>query len=130
MTKEQLRQKHEENLKKLKAFRLMDDDFMTACFDGQPECVELILQIIMSKPDLKVIDVKVQCFIKNLLKRSVKLDIFATDGIGKKYNIEIQREDKGAGSIFCLPLPFIKTYLEKSNSFSHFSLHLRRVGLE
>lgn len=29
--------------------------------------------------------------------RSVRLDIFATDGTGKKYNIEIQRADKGAG---------------------------------
>ncbi len=67
---------------------------MTACFDGQPKCVELILQIIMSKPDLKVIDLKVQCFIKNLLKRSVKLDVFATDSIGKKYNIEIQGDER------------------------------------
>lgn len=93
-----IRQKHEEDLKKLKAFRLMDDDFMTACFDGHPECVELILCIIMEKPDLVVLDVKVQHFIKNLQKRSVRLDVFATDSKGKKYNIEIQREDKGAGA--------------------------------
>ncbi len=42
-----MKQKHEEDLERLKAFRLMDDDFMTACFDGHPECVQLILRIIM-----------------------------------------------------------------------------------
>ena len=98
MTEEQLRKRHEENLQRLKGFRLMDDDFMTVCLDGQPECVELILQIIMGKPDLKVVDLKVQYFAKNLLKRSVQLDVFATDSKGKKYNIEIQRTDKGAGA--------------------------------
>ena len=97
MTEEQVR-RQEENLQKLKNFRLIDDDFMTACLDGQPECVELILQIIMEKPDLKVVDVKVQYFAKNLQKRSVILDVFATDSEDKKYNIEIQRADKGAGA--------------------------------
>ena len=33
----------------------------------------------------------------NFMKRSVRLDILATDSHSKKYNIEIQREDKGAG---------------------------------
>ena len=47
MTKEKTKQKHKEDLERLKAFRLMDDDFMTACFDGHPECVQLILRIIM-----------------------------------------------------------------------------------
>ena len=28
-------------LEKLKAFRLMDDDFMTKCFEDNIECVEL-----------------------------------------------------------------------------------------
>ena len=33
----------------------------------------------------------------NLLKRSVRLDVLATDSASIKYNIEIQRSDKGAG---------------------------------
>ena len=32
-----------------------------------------------------------------MLNRSVRLDILATDSTSKKYNIEIQRDDKGAG---------------------------------
>lgn len=90
--------KHEEDLKRLANFRLMDDDFMTKCFEDSPECVELVLGIILDRDDLKVTDVHTQWFVKNLLKRSVRLDILATDSSGKKYNIEIQREDKGAGT--------------------------------
>lgn len=35
---------------------------------------------------------------KNIKGRSVRLDIYATDSQGKKYNIEIQRAGKGAGA--------------------------------
>lgn len=97
-TEEKVQQNYKDDLAKIQAFRLMDDDFMTACFDGSPECVELVLRIILGKEDLIVTDVKVQYFIKNLLNRSVKLDVFATDSMGKKYNVEIQRDDKGAGA--------------------------------
>lgn len=94
---EQMNKQHEEILQRIRGFRLMDDDFMTRCFEGSPECTELVLHIVLDKPDLKVQEVKVQYTIKNLQGRSVRLDIYATDGTGKKYNIEIQRADKGAG---------------------------------
>lgn len=94
---EQINKRHEEILQRIRGFRLMDDDFMTKCFEDSPECTELVLHIVLNKPDLKVQEVKVQYTIKNLQGRSVRLDIYATDGSGKKYNIEIQRADKGAG---------------------------------
>ena len=84
-------------MQRIRDLRLIDDDFMTKCFEDSPECTELVLHIVLDKPDLKVQEVKVQYTIKNLQGRSVRLDIFATDGCGKKYNIEIQRADKGAG---------------------------------
>lgn len=43
-------------------------------------------------------EVRTQYSIKNLLGRSVRLDIHAIDDMQKKYNIEIQRVDKGAGA--------------------------------
>ncbi|MBQ1192917.1 MAG: hypothetical protein IIX45_02220 [Lachnospiraceae bacterium] len=43
-------------------------------------------------------EARTQYSIKNLLGRSVRLDIYAVDNIGKKYNIEVQRADKGAGT--------------------------------
>lgn len=97
MTEEQIARKHQEDLQRLRGFRLMDDDFMTKCFEGEPVCMELVLQIIMEKADLKVLDAHTQVFVENLLERSVRLDILATDAQGAKYNIEIQRNDKGAG---------------------------------
>ena len=90
--------KREVLIQKIKAFRLLDDDFMSKVFEDDIECTEFLLHIIMDKPDLKVQEVRTQYSIKNLLGRSVRLDIHAVDSAEKKYNIEIQREDKGAGS--------------------------------
>ena len=92
-TKEQL---HKEDLERIDKLRLIDDDFMTACFSEYPEGVEFILRIIMNKKDLKVKQSRVQHVIKNLYGRSVWLDIDATDDENREYDIEVQRSDKGA----------------------------------
>ena len=97
LSKELIEQRHKEDLQRLRGFRLLDDDFMTKFFDGNPESIELVLRIVLDKQDLKVIDVRTQVFVENLLNRSVRLDVLATDNTGKKYNIEVQRADKGAG---------------------------------
>lgn len=97
LSKELIEQRHKEDLQRLRGFRLLDDDFMTKCFEGNPESIELVLQIVLDKQELKVIDVRTQVFVENLLNRSVRLDVLATDSTGKKYNIEVQRADKGAG---------------------------------
>ena len=90
-------QKHQEDLQRLRGFRLLDDDFLTKCFEGSTECMQLVLRTVMEMPDLAVITVRTQVFVENLLNRSVRLDILATDGEGRKINVEIQRSDKGAG---------------------------------
>lgn len=89
--------KKQELLRKIKDFRLFDDNFMSKVFEDNDEGVELLLHIIMEMPELKVIKLRTQYSIKNLLGRSVRLDIDAIDATGKKYNIEVQRADKGAG---------------------------------
>ncbi len=94
---EQIDQKHQEDLQRLRGFRLLDDDFLTKCFEGDTASIELVLQIVLEKPDLKVLDVRTQVFVENLLNRSVRFDILATDSAGAKINVEIQRADKGAG---------------------------------
>ena len=94
---ETMDKKHQEDLQRLRGFRLLDDDFLTKCFEGKPECIELVLRIVLDKPDLEVVDVRTQVFVENLLNRSVRLDVLATDSTGQKFNIEIQRADKGAG---------------------------------
>lgn len=89
--------RHQEDLQRLRNFRLMDDDFMTKCFESDPRYIQLVLRIVLDKPDLEVTDVRTQVFVENLLNRSVRLDVLATDSTGRKINVEIQRSDKGAG---------------------------------
>ncbi|SCW63007.1 conserved hypothetical protein (putative transposase or invertase) [Ruminococcaceae bacterium YRB3002] len=86
----------EEDLKRLQGLRLIDDDFMTACLDGYAEGAQLILNVILDREDLVVSEVRTQKAMKNLQGRDVWLDIYATDSSGAKYDIEVQRSDKGA----------------------------------
>ena len=87
-----------EDLERLAGLRLIDDDFMSACFDGEPACVELVLRILLDMPDLTVLEVRTQVKTKNLLNRDIIMDVVARDGDGRIINVEIQRSDKGAGS--------------------------------
>ena len=94
---EQIDQQHQEDLQRLRGFRLLDDDFLTKCFEGDPQSIQLVLRIVLEMPDLEVVDVHTQVFVENLLNRSVRLDVLATDTADRKMNVEIQRADKGAG---------------------------------
>ena len=87
---------HQEDLQRIRGFRLIDDDFMNVCFDGNIEGAELLLKIILDKPDIVVEQVTTQKVMKNLLGRDIWLDIDAHDASGKEYDIEVQRSDKGA----------------------------------
>ena len=87
---------HQEDLQRLRGLRLIDDDFMNACFDGYIEGTELLLRIILNKQDIHVKKVTAQRRMKNLLGKDICLDIDADDDSGKEYNVEVQRADKGA----------------------------------
>ena len=95
-TEEQTERRQQKILQRIKEFRLLDDDFMTKCFEGDPKYIQFVLRIILEIPDLIVLDVKTQVFVENLVKRSLRLDVLATDSQGRKINVEIQRSDKGA----------------------------------
>lgn len=92
------REMTEENLKMLAGFRLLDDDFMTIVFDRNIEATELVLNIILERSDMKVLEVVAQREYKSPITggRSIELDIYAQDAEGKIYNIEVQRADSGA----------------------------------
>ena len=78
----------------IRKFRLIDDEFMNVCFTDL-RCVELVLRVILDKPDLIVESVKVQSLLKGP-NRSVWLDIHARDSKGREYDIELQRDKRGA----------------------------------
>ena len=85
-----------EYLALIENFRLMDDTFMSKCLEHAPECIELILQIIIGKKDLKVVKSQTEYPIKSLQGRGVRFDVFARDSKGRGYDIEIQRANDGA----------------------------------
>ena len=85
-----------EYLAEIRRFRLMDDDFMSKCLENAPQCIELMVQIILGKKDLKVVKSQTEYPIKSLQGRGVRFDVFARDSKGREYNIEIQRADHGA----------------------------------
>ena len=85
-----------EYLAEIEQYRLMDDDFMSKCLENAPECIELILRIILGKNDLKVVKSQTEYPIKSLQGRGVRFDVFARDSKGREYDIEIQRADHGA----------------------------------
>ena len=89
--------KHQEDLQRIRNFRLMDDDFMCKVFEDKT-CAEFLLKIILNRDDLTVKEVHGQHDIKNLQGRSVRLDILAVDEQNRAYNIEVQRSDRGAGA--------------------------------
>ena len=79
----------------IQSFTLMDDIFMTAVFQNSLPCVDLVLQIILDRPNLHATSVVTQDTLKNLHGHDLRLDIHAFAD-GQEFNIEIQRAKKGA----------------------------------
>lgn len=98
MTKAQKQEKHhQEDLKRLQAFRPIDDTFMRGLFRDNLPLAELVLRIIIGKPDLTLTTCETQADMKRVTgARSLCLDAYATDSTGKKHDIEVQRSDNGA----------------------------------
>ena len=86
----------ERDLQRIAEFRLLDDDFMTRVFDGALEETAHVLSIILGFR-VTVLEVRTQYHMKSLSGRSARLDIYAKDGNNRRFNVEIQRSDKGAG---------------------------------
>ena len=79
----------------IKNFTLMSDIFMRNVFK-QRKCLEYVLQVIMEKQDLRVIDQIIQKDYKNLQGRSAIMDCVARDSEGKQFDVEIQQDNEGA----------------------------------
>ena len=74
---------------------LMSDMFMRNVFK-KPECTEYVLQIVMGRKELKVLEQVIQKDYKNLQGRSAILDCVAIDGEGNQFDVEIQQDREGA----------------------------------
>ena len=92
---EGLKQRYERYNEKIKHFTIMNDIFMRNVLK-EISCTEYILQVIMNKKELKVIDQTLQKDYKNLQGRSAILDCVAKDAENNFFNVEIQGENDGA----------------------------------
>ena len=63
--------KHEEDLRRIRDFRLMDDNFMSKVFEDKP-CAEFLLRIILNRDDLKVKEVHGQRLRQRRMEREAK----------------------------------------------------------
>lgn len=79
----------------IKNLTIMSDVFMRNVFKKK-ECVEYVLQIIMEKKNLKVLEQVIQKDYKNLRGRSAILDCVVRDADDKRFDVEIQQDNEGA----------------------------------
>ena len=75
---------------------MMNNRFLNKMLDENIEAAEIFLRVIMKDDTIKVVDVGIQRFIQNLYGHSAQLDILAQDGLGRYFNVEVQRSDEGA----------------------------------
>ena len=92
---ESLEERYERYKEKIKHFTIMNDIFMRNVLK-ELSCTEYILQVIMNKKELTVIDQTLQKDYKNLQGRSAILDCVAKDVENNFFNVEIQGENDGA----------------------------------
>ena len=87
------------DLARLRGLRPIDDDFMRCIFRDNIPLAQFVLRILTQIEDLTVTQLETQKDLKRLVgARSLCLDCYATDSSGKKYDLEIQRADAGAGA--------------------------------
>lgn len=89
-------QQRAEILAKIPDFRLMDDTYMSAFFNGRKDLIQFILRIIMNDDKLVVTNDKTQKVLKNLQGRSTTFDVDALLNGDREADVEVQQESSGA----------------------------------
>jgi len=84
-----------EKKKIIASLTLMDDLFMQVVLEEQA-CTEYILQTILDKTSLKLMEQRLQKRLPNLHGRALVLDCLCIDEKGLLYNIEVQNSSAGA----------------------------------
>ena len=86
----------EQILAYIQRLRLVDDVLMNAFFQYDVESAQLMLRIIMDKPELVVREVHTQARQPNPGRRAATLDVLATDVDGRRINVEMQLDPRHA----------------------------------
>ncbi len=80
----------EENLRRLRKFRLLDDTFARVAFKGNIPDIQFLLETILDRK-VPIKSVATQVDYPHPIYRSVVMDVIAVDNAGNIYNIEFQR---------------------------------------
>ena len=83
----------EEQKALVRRMNVIDDQFFQKVAEDKEVCEEL-LQILLDKPDLEIIEANTQRKLPNLQARAVILDALCKDANGNLFNIEVQKDDK------------------------------------
>lgn len=95
MIEAKIDRQHQEDLQRLRGFCLLDDEFMVKCLEDETACMELILRIILEKPDLRVTKVDGRDYDQVPPQRSLQLDVWATDSQEKKIFVRFKKIGPG-----------------------------------
>ena len=82
----------EEKREKVAGFNVMDDVFFQKMMEDKEVCEEL-LRIILEDSGVQVIECIPQASLKNLIGKSVILDVLCRARDGSYYNVEVQKSD-------------------------------------
>ena len=121
---------HNDILQQIEHLRLMDDVLMVNCFEDNPKCTELLLQLIIKKSSFRVDRVKAMWH-----GSSAGLDILATNNGGWRYKIRVFRDDtadrkqKKGTELFQSELLAAQTGIEQ-NIAGHYAVYIIEHGLE
>ena len=83
----------EEQKALVRRMNVIDDQFFQKIAEDKEVCEEL-LQILLDKPDLEIVEAYTQRKLPNLQARAVILDALCKDSKGNLFNIEVQKDDK------------------------------------
>ena len=90
-------ERHKKDLERLAKLRPIDDTLMRELFRNNMPLAQRVLRIITNIDDLTLVEEETQYDMERLLgARSVCLDVMAVDSEGRRYDLEVQRSDKGA----------------------------------
>lgn len=91
-TERQSMKTYEEQKSFVAKLNVIDDVFFHKMAEDKEVCEE-ILRILLSKPNLKVIESQVQRYLRNIGAHSVILDVLCQDENGDYINVEVQKTD-------------------------------------
>ena len=82
----------EHRVAEARKFNLLSNVFMSVALNDRAAC-QHVLRILTGIQDLVVKEIRVQYRISKIQSHDAILDVLAEDGLGKLYNLEIQRSD-------------------------------------